>query len=419
MTESARVRLTVGTFLVLGLVQATWPLSMDLYLPAFPRVASDLDVPASAVQATLTAAFIGMAIGQLLAGPWSDRVGRTRPMTVALIVYLVGSVACALAPTAPLLVGARFVQGLGAAGASVLTIAIVRDATEGGLMVRALARLQIVNGAFVVLAPSMGAYLLLVVPWRGLFWILAAYGVVLIFLTLAMLRPGAARASQTADSPRPQLYRPLAHDTTYVLLATASGLLFASMMAYMASSAFLFQETFGLTESTYALIFGGHGLVMILGAQVSARVAVRMRPMRVAAVGTMTLVGAALAGMALSVVTGSASLWAFVVPLFLFTAAFGFTGPALGTSLLRDHRDRAGAAASVEGAGRMVFGAVAAPVAGALGATDPVAIFLVMAVLVAIAASLVLIAQRRRAREEAWGERSEPQPEHAREATAR
>ncbi|WP_062078159.1 MFS transporter [Demequina globuliformis] len=391
----ARLTLTVGVFVVLGLIQAVWPLSMDLYLPAFPAMAVDLSVPAQTVQATLTAAFIGMAIGQLATGPWSDRVGRLRPMVTALVVYSAGSVACAVAATAPVLVGARFVQGLGAAGASVITIAIVRDAAEGSAMVRALARLQMVNGIFVVLAPSMGAYLLIVMPWRGLFWVLAAAGVVLIVLTLAVLARRLPPVPTGQERPRVALYGPLARDPRYLLLAAASGMLFASMMAYMASSAFIFQGTFGLTEASYAVIFGGHGLLMIAGAQTSAALSSRLAPMRVATVGVGVLIVAAGATIVLGVATGQSQLWAFVAPLLVFTTAFGFVGPALATSVLRDHRDRAGAAASIEGAARMVFGAVAAPVAGALGATSSVAIGSVMLVLVLAAAGLVTAASAR------------------------
>ncbi|WP_159449580.1 Bcr/CflA family efflux MFS transporter [Demequina sp. NBRC 110057] len=397
---AAPVRLTALTFLVLGLVQAIWPLTMDLYLPAFPTIVADLDTSASAIQATLTAAFVGMALGQLLTGPWSDRVGRFRPMLVALAVYLAASVACAVAPTAGVLIGARFAQGLGAASAAVLTIAMVRDATEGPRMVRALAHLQLVNGTFVVLAPSLGAWLLAVMPWRGMFWILAGVGVGLLALTAWALSPRRLRgAAAAAPGPadRPRLYAPLLADRRYLLAVAGGALVFAAMMSYMASSAFLFLEHFGLSEATYAVIFGGHGLFMIAGAQVSARVAGRVAPVRVVVIGASALLGAAAVATALGPFAGDGRVWLFIVPLFVFTTAFGFVNPALQEVALHDHRDRAGSAASLMGATRMVAGSAAAPLVGAVGAATPTVVGGAMLVCCALAA-VVLIALGRTAR---------------------
>ncbi|WP_159449154.1 multidrug effflux MFS transporter [Demequina sp. NBRC 110055] len=395
---AAPVRLTALTFLVLGLVQAIWPLTMDLYLPAFPTIVADLGTSASAIQATLTAAFVGMALGQLLTGPWSDRVGRRRPMLVALVVYIAASVGCALAPSAGVLIGARFAQGLGAASAAVLTIAMVRDASEGPQMVRALARLQLVNGTFVVLAPSIGAWLLGVTPWRGMFWLLAGVGVALLAITSWALSPrrwgpGAAPVADAAVA-RPRLYAPLVADRRYLLAVAGGALVFAAMMSYMASSAFLFLEHFGLSETTYAVVFGGHGLMMIAGAQVSARVAGRVAPVRVVVIGATVLLGAAAAATALGPFAGDSRVWLFLVPLFVFTTAFGFVNPALQEVALHDHRERAGSAASLMGATRMIAGSAAAPLVGAVGVATPTLVGGAMAVCCALAAAVLLVLGR-------------------------
>ncbi|WP_159450176.1 Bcr/CflA family efflux MFS transporter [Demequina sp. NBRC 110056] len=393
--RTAPLQLTVGVFLTLGLIQAIWPLTMDLYLPAFPAIVAQLDTSAAAVQATLTAAFAGMAVGQLIAGPWSDRIGRLRPLLVALALYTIASVVCALAPSAAVLVGARAVQGLGAASAAVITVAVVRDASEGSQMVRALARLQLVNGSFVVLAPSMGAYLLHVMPWRGLFWLLGGVGVLLTVLTVTVLgRAGAASAQEgAAEAPRARLYGPLLRDRRYVLLTIGGGLMFAAMMSYMASSAFLFLDHYGLTESTYALIFGGHGLLMIAGAQVSARLATRARPMAVIVSGASVLLAAAVSAAVLELVLPD-SLIAFVAPLYVFTAAFGAIGPALQAVALQPHGERAGSAASLQGASKMLSGAAAAPVVGALGVATPGLVGGAMAIAATLALALYIAGAR-------------------------
>ena len=149
---------------------------MDLYLPAFPAIQQELRTTPQFVSLTLTGAFVGMAVGQLTAGPLSDRVGRMRPLVAVLAVYVVATAGCALAPSVDILIACRVVQGVGSAASSVIVLAIVRDCAAGPRMVLLLARLQLVNGTFVVTAPALGAMLLQVMSWRGLFWILVAFG---------------------------------------------------------------------------------------------------------------------------------------------------------------------------------------------------------------------------------------------------
>ena len=397
-SESATRRLPASFFLTLGFIQAIWPLTMDLYLSAFPQIERHLSTSPALVQFTLTGAFVGMAVGQLVAGPLSDRVGRIRPLLVALVIYAIASTGCALAPSIEVLIGLRAVQGVGASATAVIILAIVRDRAEGPLMVKLLARLQLINGVFVVASPAIGAQLLRLTDWRGLFWLLVAYGCVILLATLLVLarhesNPPERRALRQNARLRTD-YRELARDGLYRTALGAGALQFAAMMSYMASSAFLFQGVFGLDETQYALIFGGHGALMIAGAQVTARLAGRVDITRIARAGGVGLFLVALTLLAGQLLVPGWGLLAFVIPLFLFTTLFGVVSPTLQGTAMKNHGLRAGAAASMLGASNMVAGALAAPLVGLFGVTSTVPAAAVMTVCTGLSAVVLLVGFR-------------------------
>jgi DHA1 family bicyclomycin/chloramphenicol resistance-like MFS transporter len=369
----------------LGMLQAIWPLTMDLYLPAFPQVREDLATSPAFVQFTLTGAFVGMAIGQLVIGPISDAVGRTRPLATALVVYFLATVSCALAPSIEWLIVSRSAQGLGAAGCAVISIAIVRDTVSGPAMLRYIANLSVISGFFVVLSPALGAQLLTVVDWRGLFWVLVAYGGLLVGLAFAVFlrsetNPPEKRALRGGATVRDD-YRELLGSPAFRAVVVGGGLMFAGMMTYMASSAFIFQGVYGLTPTEYAIAFGGHGALMIVGAQVSARLSRRFSPRLIVLIGMSALVGSVVALLLSVLLLPSAGFVGFLVPLLFFTTSFGLIGPAMQAFALEPHGMRAGTAASMLGASNMVFAAVSSPIAGFFGVGTATATVVVMLVL--------------------------------------
>ena len=385
---------------VLGLIQAIWPLTMDLYLPALPLIGRDLASSSNIVQLTLTGAFMGMAIGQLLAGPVSDRIGRVKPLVIVLVIYTLATVACSLAPSIETLIAARFIQGFGASASSVIVSAMVRDMSSGALMVRLIARLQLVNGVFVVASPAIGAQLLAFLDWRGLFWILVVYGSLLLIATISVLvrfetNPPEKRALRDGAGLRDD-YRVLLADKKYLAAVAVGGLLWAAMMSYMASSAFLFTELYGLDATAYAIIFGAHGALMIAGAQLSARLVPRFGVERIMVLG---LTGAAISAIALVVsvtVAPDAGLLPFVVPLFFFTTSFGFVSPSIQSAALENHATRAGTASSLLGATSMVLGSLAVPFVGAFGTETPAPVTIAMLACAAAALTVANVAFRKR-----------------------
>jgi DHA1 family bicyclomycin/chloramphenicol resistance-like MFS transporter len=361
----------------------------------------ELGTSPALVQFTLTGAFIGMALGQLFAGPISDAVGRTKPLAIALVIYTLASVSCALAPSIEWLIASRFLQGLGAAGCAVIGIALVRDTVSGAAMLRFIANLSVISGFFVVLSPAIGAQLLGIIDWRGLFWVLVGYGSLLVVLAVAIFlrhetNPPERRALRGAATVRDD-YRVLFGSPLFRWVVIGGGLMFAGMMTYMASSAFLFQEVYGLTPTEYAIAFGGHGALMIVGAQVSARLSRRFAPRRIVVIGLASLLASVVALLLSVLLLPDAGFVGFIVPLLFFTTSFGLIGPAMQATALEPHGLRAGTAASLLGASNMVFAAISSPVAGFFGVGTPVATVVIMLVLEAAAFGAFLVAFRSRA----------------------
>lgn len=166
--------------LVLGALTALGPFTIDLYLPAFPALQDELGISASAVQLTLTGTMIGFGLGQLIVGPWSDKVGRRLPLILSTLLHIAASVGAAFAPDIAWLMVFRLLQGFGAAAGGVVAMAMVRDLFGGKPLVRMLSRLALVNGLAPVLAPVIGSQLLAFMDWRGVFWVLGAYGLVVV-----------------------------------------------------------------------------------------------------------------------------------------------------------------------------------------------------------------------------------------------
>lgn len=343
------------------------PISLDLYLPALPALANDLGASTSAAQLSITACLLGLATGQLVAGPLSDQFGRRRPLVIGLVVYLVTSAACAFAPTIELLVVLRLLQGLGGAAGIVIARAVARDLYSGRRLVVIFSRLILVNGLAPILAPVIGGQLALVTSWRGIFVVLAAFGVVLLgagvfgvpeSLPAERRRPGGVR-----DTLRS--FRTLLGDRLFVAVVLAAGLAGASMFAYIAGATFVLQRLYGLSAQQFSFAFGANALgIMVLG-QVGARLAHRLSPHRVLGLGLLlNLLGAT--GLVVTVVTGL-GLPFLLVSLFVMVSALGLVFPTSTALALADHPERAGAASSLLGLGQYLLGAVVAPLVGLAG----------------------------------------------------
>ncbi|HXM53358.1 MAG TPA: multidrug effflux MFS transporter, partial [Candidatus Binatus sp.] len=300
LTRVQRLRL----FVLLGSLTAFGPLSIDMYLPALPAIARDLAASESVVQLTLTACLIGLALGQIVAGPLSDSLGRRRPLLIGVAGYVVVSLLCAIAPSAWLLVGLRLIQGLTGAAGIVIARAIVRDLYTGSAAARYFSRLILVVGLAPILAPVLGAQVLRVSTWRGIFLVLTIV-TALLWLAAALGLPEtlpAARRRAGSLAGTLNIFGQLIRDTPFVGYAVAAGLAFGAMFAYIAGSPFVLQGIFHVSPQTFSLIFGMNALGFVVASQINGSLVSRIRPARLLTGG---LIANATAGLALLVVVVS------------------------------------------------------------------------------------------------------------------
>ncbi|MDV8025063.1 multidrug effflux MFS transporter [Rhodococcus sp. IEGM 1330] len=381
--------------LVLGALIALGPLTIDMYLPALPAIADDLNTSSSAVQLTLAGTLVGLALGQLIIGPLSDIVGRRLPLIVGTGVHILASVACIVAPNIAVLGGLRVVQGLGAAAAAVVAMAIVRDLFSGRAAATVLSRLMLVMGVAPVLAPSLGGAVLLVGSWRLVFAALAIMGVALMTLAIVSLRETLPPERRRASGVMPVLrtYRSLLRDAQFVVLVLVAALAMASLFAYIAGSSFVLQEEFGLDEQQFAIVFAAGAISLIGASQLNVLLLGRFAPVQIV---LTALSFAVFAGVVMTVlaITGVGGMAGFVVPLWFVLGAVGFVMPNAPALALSRHGEAAGGAAALLGAAQFGLGAIVAPIVGALG-NDAVAVSTTMVVTSAAAlAALGVITAR-------------------------
>ena len=362
--DSIPHRRRVLYIVLLGALTALGPFTIDLYLPAFPVLEEDFQTTAALIQLTLTGTMIGFALGQLIVGPLSDKVGRRVPLLSVTALHVLASTAAALAPTLELLSVARVLQGAGAAAGGVVAAAIVRDLFGGRRLVVMLSRLALVSGVAPVLAPLVGSALLAVMPWRGIFVVLAVYGAVMLLSAIIFLPETLpkARRSERGTTTVWQRYRSVFSDRVFIGVLIIGGMTFSGMFSYLSSSSFLFQQTYGFDAQQYGILFAVNSLGVVVGVQTASRLAARFGPQWVMAWSTAVLVLAASA----IVVTDQLGLglWGTIVPLWVFIAACGFTFPCVQVLALDRHGKAAGTAQSIIGATNFGVAGLVSPLVG-------------------------------------------------------
>jgi len=349
---------------LLGALTALGPFTIDLYLPAFPVLETDFQTTAAAIQLTLTGTMIGFALGQLIVGPLSDKVGRRIPLLAVTALHVVASVAAALAPTLDLLMVARVGMGMGAAAGGVVAMAIVRDLFGGRRLVVMLSRLALVSGVAPVAAPLIGSALLAIMPWRGIFVVLAIYGAVMLVCAIFLIPETLPRARRhdKGSTTILQRYKSVFSDRVFLGVLIIGGMSFSGMFSYLSASSFLFQQSFGFDAQQYGMLFAVNSLGIVLGVQAASRLAARFGPQWVLAASTAVLVLAAAAIIVCDAL--GFGFWGTAIPLFIFITACGFTFPCVQVLALDRHGKAAGTAASVLGAVNFGVAGFISPIVG-------------------------------------------------------
>ncbi|MBG6097653.1 multidrug effflux MFS transporter [Nocardioides luteus] len=375
--------------LVLALLSAVAPFATDLYLPAFPAMVTDLGTDATSIQLTLMAFLVGVAVGQLVFGPLSDRIGRRVPLLVGAGVFVLASIATVVAPTVELLVAARLVQGLSGAAGMVLGRAIVTDRADGPAAARAMSLMMVVGGVAPVVAPLVGGFIAGPLGWRGVLAVVLAIAVLMFVAVLAAVPESLSRARRAelrASRAEQGSVIDELRSRGYVGYTLAFAFGFAVMMAYISASPFLYQEMMDLSEITYGLLFGLNALALMVVSGTAANLAGRVDARRmvglglaVSLAGTVLFLVIAITGLPVGLL--AVAVFVAVVPLGL---VFGnATALALGAV-----PRAAGSASAVLGALQFGLAALVSPLVslGGEGTAVPVAIVMMSAAVVACVA---------------------------------
>ncbi|HEX9463150.1 MAG TPA: multidrug effflux MFS transporter [Alphaproteobacteria bacterium] len=345
--------------ITLGLLAAIGPFAIDMYLPALPTIAADLQASTAATQMTLMAFFVAFGLCQIVYGPVSDMVGRKAPLYVGLTLFTIGSIGCGAAPSIEWLILFRFVQGMGASSSMVIPRAIIRDLHTGVEATRLMATVMLVLSVSPILAPLTGSALIVPFGWRAVFaavTVVAALGFVLVAACLRETRPAEDRITVSLGSVLGG-FGELLRDGRFIGLTFIGGLGMSSFFAFLASSSFVYIGHFGLTPTEYGLAFSANAVGFIGASQFAARLGMRFGMSRVVATAAFLF---ALFAVALFIVTaaGVDSLAVLIGMLFVAFACLGLVIPSTMVLALEDHGPIAGMASALGGTLQMVAGGV-------------------------------------------------------------
>ncbi|MBV2156341.1 multidrug effflux MFS transporter [Kitasatospora sp. SUK 42] len=382
-SESSSGRAGTGraVIAVLGGLTALGPLTTDLYLPGLPAIADDLVAEPAAVQLTLTFSMFGVAAGQLLFGPLSDRYGRRLPLLVGMVAYTLSSVVCVIAPNLSVLIVARFIQGAAGSAGLVIGRAVARDRFQGVALLRFLASIALISGLAPILAPIIGAQLLRVTSWRGTFGALTALGLLLTLAAFGALRetlPSQGRNGGGVGSALRTMGR-LLRDLPFLGLALTSSLAFGALFGYISGSSTVLQHVYQVSPQTYSLLFGLNSVAIVVMTQVNGRLLAPRYSARALMLGGLATVVAAGVALVLLTTVWDFGLAGFCPPLFVMMGSLGVLLPntsAQALSLVEPQA--AGTASALLGTGNFLCGAVVAPLSSLGGRPSAVLLALVV-----------------------------------------
>lgn len=384
--------LTRPLLLTLALLSAVAPFGTDMYLSSFPTMATDLGVSNTTVQLTLTAFLIGLAAGPFVFGPLSDRLGRRGPLLIGSLLFVLAGIVAVISPNAGVLIAARFLQGLGGAAGMVIGRAIVTDVAAGTVAARAFSMLMIVGGVAPVAAPILGSVLAAPIGWRGILAVVLGIGVVMLIATLLVVREtrpagrlaGGVSLRESAHELR---------DGQFVGYTTVFVFAFATMMAYISASPFLYEDLMGLSEFHYALLFGVNALFLAGVSAFAVRAADRLDLAVMVRAGVIAVLAASV--VLLLLVASSAPVGLYEVPILVSVASLGLVFGNATALALAPIREASGAASAVLGGVQFALAAAVAPLVSLGGSDNAWALAIVMCVTAGVATVALLVTQRR------------------------
>ncbi len=344
---------------ILGLLSAIGPFSIDMYLPGFESIAKSLQTTVSHIQLSLTSFFIGIASGQIIYGPLLDRFGRKFPLIVGLVIYIVASLCCALTNSADHLIAYRFIQALGSCGGMVASRAMVRDFYGPKESAKIFSLLMLVIGISPIVAPTVGSFVIAHWDWHGIFLVLAAITSCILLAVIFFLAESKGANAGISLMPRPivQSYWQVFKTRQFFTYAFAGGLASSGLYAYLAGSPYIMITLYGLNEKQYGLVFALIASALITASQLNRYL---LNSYSSEVVAKIALIIQSSIGLVLVVccVVGVMNLFAMIVLIFLFLGSQGFVFPNTSALALAPFSKLAGSASALLGGLQMAIGAL-------------------------------------------------------------
>ncbi|KOF09795.1 MFS transporter [Planococcus glaciei] len=356
----------LGLAFLLAMLGILAPLNIDMYLPSFPGIAGDLNASASLVQLSLTTCLIGLAVGQIVVGPISDAQGRRKPLLIAISLFVLSSILCALAPSIEMLVVARFLQGFTASAGVVLSRAVVRDVFSGKELTKFYSLLMVINSVAPLAAPLAGGAILALpfANWQTIFYFLAFLGI-LIVATIGLKLPETLPEDKRIPSSIGESIRTmlgLLKDRSYTGYTLIAGFVHGGSFAYVAGTPFVYQGIYGVSPQVFSILFGINGIAIILGSYLIGRfggIVPEKRMLQIA----VTVAGVATFVLLLATIV-QGPLATIVIPIFIYMITIGMILTSSFTLAMREQGHRAGSASAVIGMLPLLVGAAVSPLVG-------------------------------------------------------
>ena len=345
--------------LLLGVLSAFGPFVVDLYLPSLPQLASFFETSASMTQLTLTTAMIGLAVGQLLLGPLSDKFGRKKPLIVSLVIYIISTVLIVFSPNIETMIVLRVIQGLSSAGSVVISRAVATDLYRGREMTRFFGLLMTINGIAPIISPILGSLLLEYISWKGVFVFLALIGVVVLFFCFRLKESlSVENRLQGSIFATFSTFGVIIKNRLFMSYVGIESFLLGAMFAYIAASPFILQSFYGLSAFIFSLCFGANGAALVIGSNVGGK----MSNGKALAIGVLGFVVVALYTIAVLIIQ---PYWLFVeIGFFAMLLLMGITFPAISTLAMESERQYAGSASALLGFAPFFLGGIVSPLVG-------------------------------------------------------
>ena len=345
--------------LLLGVLSAFGPFVVDLYLPSLPQLASFFETSASMTQLTLTTAMIGLAAGQLLLGPLSDKFGRKKPLIISLVIYIISTVLIVFSSNIEMMIVLRVIQGLSSAGSVVISRAIATDLYRGREMTRFFGLLMTINGLAPIISPILGSLLLEYISWKGVFVFLALIGVIVLLFCFRLKESlSIENRLQGSIFATFSTFGVIIKNRLFMSYVGIESFLLGAMFAYIAASPFILQSFYGLSAFIFSLCFGANGAALVIGANIGGKLPNR----QALAIGVLAFVVAALYTIAVLIIQPH---WLFVeIGFFAMLLLMGITFPAISTLAMESERQYAGSASALLGFAPFFLGGIVSPLVG-------------------------------------------------------